>query len=86
MRLVRRFSSSVLLNGQPYPASVRPIAGQLEQELYGEYVQDTLRLLLPRNAVVSPGMAAAVDGKPYVCVSVRTLSGHIQADVRRRHG
>ena len=43
-----------------------------------------LRLLLPRNTVIFPGDLVTLEGVPYVCVDVRMLTGHIQADVRRR--
>lgn len=85
MRLVKRGMEEVLLNDQRVMARIRPIRGQLEQQRYGEYVQDMLRLLLPFNAVASPGQTVVVDGKPYVCLNVRRMAGHIQLDVRRRH-
>ena len=86
MRLVKRGMEEILLNDQRVMARVRPLAGQIEQERYGEYVQDMLRLLVPFNAVAAPGQTVVVDGKPYVCLHVRKMAGHIQLDVRRRHG
>lgn len=85
MRLVRRGTENVLLCDQWVPARIRPVSGQLERERYGEYVQDMLRLLVPRCAVVSPGQSVQVDGKPYICLNVRRMAGHLQVDVRRQH-
>ena len=84
MRLYQRFTQPLTCRGQTVPAAVRPLRGALSARMYGEYVQDMLRLLLPRNTRIAPGDSVTLDGCPYVCVDVRMLTGHIQADIRRR--
>ncbi len=83
MRLMQRGRVDVTLRGQTLRAAVRPITGLLSARRYGEYVQDMLRLLLPCDTALSPGEKMEIGGCPYVCVSLRTLNGHVQADVRR---
>ena len=83
MRLLQRGRVDVILGGSTLRAAVRPVAGLLSARRYGEYVQDMLRLLLPFDAALAPGNRVTVGGAPYVCVSARRLSGHLQADVRR---
>jgi len=83
MRLQQRGRVTVTHNGSDLRAAVRPLSGLLSARRYGEYVQDMLRLLLPYDARMTPGDQLTVGGAPYVCVSVRALAGHLQADVRR---
>ena len=83
MRLQQRGRADVLCRGALLRAAVRPVSGLLSARLYGEYVQDMLRLLLPPSALVAPGDRLEISGAPYLCVSTRLLSGHLQADVRR---
>ena len=83
MRLQQRGRVTVLCRGRELRCAVRPLSGILAAHRYGEYVQDMLRLLLPCDAAVSPGDKMSVSGAPYVCVYVRSLPGHIQADLRR---
>ena len=64
--------------------AVRPVRGMLTRFRLGEYAQDTLRLLLPADAVIGAGDFLTVESAPYVCVQVRSYPGHLQADVRRR--
>ena len=84
MRLQQRGRVAVQCRGKEMRAAVRPVSGLLTQHLYGEYVQDMLRLLLPCDAVMAPGDSVTVENAPYVCVRTRVFPGHIQADVRRR--
>ena len=86
MRLYQRFTAPLTCRGQTLPAAVRPLRGALAARIYGEYVQDTLRLLLPRNALIAPGDRVLLDGRPYRCVDTRMLAGHLQADIRRCAG
>ena len=83
MRLLLRGRVTVKWNGQTEKAALRPLSGGLSARRYGEYVQDMARLLLPWDARLSPGERVEIGGAPYVCVAVRFLSGHVQADVRR---
>lgn len=83
MRMQQRGRVTVLCRGNEMRAAVRPITGLLSARRYGEYVQDMLRLLVPWNAEISPGDAVTVENAPYVCVRVRSLAGHRQADLRR---
>lgn len=83
MRLFQHGRETVLCNGQQLLAAARPITGGLSARMYGEYVQNMLRLLLPFGALIAPGDRVTVACKPYICVSVRRLPGHTQADVRR---
>lgn len=86
MRLFRRGRETVLCRGQALPAAVRPLSGGLRALPYGEGVQDTLRLLLPFGALISPGDRVEAGGRPYVCIAVRHYPGHTQADIRRCAG
>ena len=86
MRLQQRGRADVLCRGALLRAAVRPVSGLLSARRYGEYVQDMLRLLLPCDALIAPGDTLRVNGAPYVCVAVRSLLGHLQADVRRCAG
>ncbi|MBQ9263736.1 MAG: hypothetical protein IJ189_05935 [Clostridia bacterium] len=83
MRLQQRGRVAVTCRGQEMRAAVRPLSGILTQHRYGQYVQDMLRLLLPCNTLMTAGDAVTVESVPYVCVRTRSLSGHIQADLRR---
>ena len=83
MRLQQRGRITILCRGQAVRAAVRPLSGILSSRLYGEYVQDMLRLLLPPDALIRPGDKAEIAGTPYICVHTRHLTGHIQADLRR---
>ena len=83
MRLQQRGRVTVLCRGQTVRAAVRPITGILSTRLYGEYVQDMLRLLLPPDVLIQPGDRLDIGGAPYLCVHTRRLTGHIQADLRR---
>lgn len=85
MRLVRRYLESVTLGSQTLMARIRPLSGMLERERYGEAVRDMLQLLLPWGAQISPGDQVLIDSKPYLCVAVRGMVGHVQATVRRCH-
>lgn len=83
MRLSLRGRVKVHWNGREMLSALRPLSGALSARRYGEYVQDTLRLLLPWDAKVKPGDQVEIEGLPYVCVAARFLPGHVQADVRR---
>lgn len=83
MRIMQRGRVNVTLRDTVIRAAVRPVSGLLTARRCGEYVQDMLRLLLPCDTVLSPGEKMEIGGAPYVCVSVRALSGHLQADARR---
>lgn len=83
MRLQQRGRVTVQCRGREMRAAVRPISGLLTQHRFGEYVQDMLRLLLPSDALILAGDPVQVSGAPYVCVRVRSLPGHVQADLRR---
>ncbi len=83
MRLQQRGRVTVLCRGQTLRAAVRPVTGILSTRLYGEYVQDMLRLLLPPDARMAPGDRVEIGETPYICVHTRPLTGHIQADIRR---
>ena len=83
MRLHQRGRVTVLCRGQTVRASLRPLSGILSTRLYGEYVQDMLRLLLPPDALMQPGDRVDIAETPYLCVQTRPLTGHIQADLRR---
>ena len=86
MRLLHRGRAAVTLNDRTLLAAVRPLNGLLSAHRWGEYVQDMLRLLRPCDALIAPGDTLRVNGAPYVCVAVRSLLGHLQADVRRCAG
>ena len=86
MRLLQRGRAAVTLENRTLLAAVRPLNGLLAAHRWGEYVQDMLRLLLPCDALIAPGDTLRVNGAPYVCVAVRSLLGHLQADVRRCAG
>ena len=83
MRLYQRFTQPLLCRGKSVPAAVRPLRGELSARRYGEYVQDTLRLLLPNDALIAPGDRVILEDRPNICVAVRLLPGHVQADIRR---
>ncbi|MBE5783269.1 MAG: hypothetical protein E7329_08165 [Clostridiales bacterium] len=83
MRLMKKGREKVLWAGKEMWGAVRPLSGQLSARLYGEYVQNMLRVLLPWNAVIAPGDRVEVGGAPYVCAAARFLLGHVQADLRR---
>lgn len=83
MRLQQRGRITVLCRGREVRAAARPLSGILAARRYGEYVQDMLRLLLPPDALVQPGDRLEISGAPYLCVYIRPLSGHLQADLRR---
>ena len=83
MRLQQRGRITIQCRGQDIRAAVRPLSGLLTQHRYGQYVQDMLRLLLPFGALIAAGDTLQIHGDPYVCVAVRSLPGHTQADVRR---
>ena len=83
MRLFQRGRVTVLCQGKEFRAAQRPLSGALSARLYGEYVQDMLRLLLPCGAPIAPGARAEINGAPYVCVSTRPYPGHLAADLRR---
>lgn len=84
MRLLIRGRATIKWNGQTERAALRPLSGALQARRYGEYVQDMIRVLLPWHARIAPGDRVEIEGAPYLCVAVRLLSGHVQADVRRR--
>lgn len=83
MRLQQRGRVDVICAGRAMRAAVRPLSGALTARRYGEYVQDMLRLLLPCDALIAVGDRVQVAGAPYVCVYLRALPGHLQADLRR---
>ena len=83
MRLMKRGRSQIVYKGEKILCAVRPLKGQLTGRLYGEYVQDVLRLLLPWSRKIQPGERLEVEGKPYICIACRCFPGHFQADVRR---
>ena len=83
MRLQQRGRARVVCRGREIRAAVRPMQGMLNRFLYGEYVQDMVRLLLPYDAAVAPGDPVTLADAPYVCVAVRSFPGHLQADIRR---
>ena len=86
MRLIKRGQTAVQCRGREMRCAARPLSGLLTRFRYGQYVQDMLRLLLPCDALIAPGDTLRVNGAPYVCVAVRSLLGHLQADVRRCAG
>lgn len=83
MRLFNRGRAEVSWRGEKISCALRPLKGQLITRLYGEYVQDVLRLLLPWQMKIQPGEKLIVEGKPYLCIACRSYPGHIQADVER---
>lgn len=83
MRLMKRGRQRICWAGKEMWGAVRPLSGQLAARMYGEYVQDMQRVLLPWNAKISPGERVEVGGMPYVCAAARFLPGHVQADLRR---
>lgn len=83
MRLMLRGRTAVRCGGREMRAAARPLSGALMNRRYGEYVQDMVRLLLPWDAQIAPGDRLEIEETPYVCVFVRALPGHIQADARR---
>lgn len=83
MRLLKRGRADVICRGEKISCALRPVSGRLTAALYGEYVQDVLRLLLPWKIRIQPGEKLEVEGKPYICIAVRCYPGHFQADVRR---
>ena len=83
MRLFRLGRARVAYGNMLIPCAVRPIKGQWEVMCHGAYPMDMLRLLLPWKMKIQPGERLEVEGKPYLCLSVRCYPGHVQADVRR---
>ena len=83
MRLLKRGRIAVSLQDREILCAVRPLSGVLSARAYGQYVQDMLRLLLPKDTQIAPGDRASIQGSPYVCVSLRSYSGHLAADMRR---
>lgn len=83
MRLMNRGRASVLLAGKEMLCAIRPLSGALEARAYGQYVQDTLRLLLPIGASIAPGDRALIQGVPYVCIALHAYPGHLSASLRR---
>ncbi len=83
MRLQQRGRVTVLCRGQTLRAAVRPITGALGDRFFGARVQDTLRLLLPPDALMQPGDRVEIGEHPYLCLYVRPFPGHLQADLRR---
>ena len=83
MRLVKKGQVSIRWKEREMRGAVRPLSGQLSARLYGEYVQDMLRVLLPWDAKIAPGDRVEVEQHPYLCAAVRFLPGHVQADLRR---
>ncbi len=83
MRIFQRHLMKVTVNGQFLYGCLRPVSGQWQVSERGAYVQDVKRLLLPRNALLHPGDRLETEDGPYICLSVRFLPGHVQADIRR---
>ena len=83
MRLFQRHLMRVQANGRLLYGCLRPLSGNLQQEMYGAFVQDVKRLLLPRGTLIKAGDRLETEDGPYVCLSVRFLPGHVQADIRR---
>ena len=83
MRLFQRHLMRVQANGRLLYGCPRPLSGNLQQEMYGAFVQDVKRLLLPRGTLLHAGDRLETEEGPYVCLSVRFLPGHVQADIRR---
>ena len=83
MRLMKRGQVILRWQGKEMRGAVRPLSGQLSARLYGEYVQDMLRVLLPWDAQITPGDRVEVEDHLYVCAAARFLPGHVQADLRR---
>lgn len=83
MRLFQRHLMKVTCNGKLLYGCLRPLSGQLQVNLYGTFVQDVKRLLLPRGTVLKAGDRLETEDGPYVCLAVRFLPGHVQADIRR---
>jgi len=83
MRLMKRGKTRIKWREKEIPACIRPLSGELKNHRYGEYAQDMLRILLPFDAVIIPGERVEVENIPYICVYVRRLQGHVQADLRR---
>lgn len=83
MRLFQRHLMRVQVNGRLLYGCLRPLSGNLQQEMYGAFVQDVKRLLLPRGTLLHAGDRLETEEGPYVCLSVRFLPGHVQADIRR---
>lgn len=83
MRLFQRHLMKVQANGQVYYGCLRPLSGQWQVERYGAFAQEVQRLLLPRGARVRAGEKLETDDGPYLCLAVRFLPGHVQADIRR---
>ena len=73
----------VYAGGRVMYGCLRPLSGSLQVERYGTVVQDVKRLLLPRGCCIRPGERIETDDGPYVCIAVRFLPGHVQADIRR---
>lgn len=83
MRLFNRGREKITLSGREMLCAVRPLSGALSARAYGEYVQDMLRILLPRDALIAPGTQLLLRDAPYVCVALRCYPGHLAADLRR---
>ncbi len=83
MRLFQRHLMRVQVNGRQLYGCLRPLSGQWQQASYGAFVQDVKRLLLPYGSIIHPGDRLETEEGPYLCLSVRLLPGHVQADIRR---
>jgi len=83
MRLLKRGRVSVTLHDQEILCALRPLSGALSAKGYGQYVQDMLRILLPKDTRIAPGDRAMIQSAPYICVSIRAYPGHLAADLRR---
>ena len=83
MRLLKRGRIAVTLHNREILCALRPLSGALSAKAYGQYVQDMLRILLPKDTPIAPGDRAIIQSAPYVCVSLRAYPGHLSADLRR---
>ena len=83
MRLLHRGRIAVFLHDREIYCALRPLSGALSARGYGQYVQDMLRILLPKDAQIAPGDRAVIQASPYVCVSIRAYPGHLAANLRR---
>ena len=83
MRLFHRGKIPVTLHDQEILCALRPLSGVLSARNYGQYVQDTLRILLPKDTLIAPGDRLIIQNAPYVCIALRAYPGHLAADLRR---
>lgn len=83
MRLFQRHLMKLTCNGSLLYGCLRPLSGKLQVGDRGACVQDEKRLLLPRGTRMKAGDRLETEEGPYVCLSVRFLPGHVQADIRR---